>query len=356
MSKINRKILIIINAALLIISAACCIGIYKNSRTFLNPKEYERWRGDRDIEFTQLSMFIPSSDNISTAEINAYRTSMQEAFKKENIIEDTSDKIFVDCWSLNSSCNIVTDKAHTEASVIAVGGEFFDFHPITLLSGQYISEDDYLNDWVILDEELAWYLFGSSDVVGLSVNIDAQTFYIAGVIDREDDKASTTAYSGGMGLYMPYDAYKYIHENDAPVTCYEVVMPDPVKNYALNLAKEKFPSKKCEIIVNKDRFKASNLITVTKNLPSRAMNSSVPYPYWENAIRYSENISAVLLIFAVLALIFPLITLIWLLIKGIKAGRSKLGENIIPDLKDNIEESIRVRQRARWEKKHPGQK
>lgn len=61
-----------------------------------------------------------------------------------------------------------------------MGGNFFDFHPIRLLSGNYISPDDLMKDRVLLDEDTAWLLFGGTQLEGLSFKIDGVPFVVAG--------------------------------------------------------------------------------------------------------------------------------------------------------------------------------
>jgi len=106
-------------------------------------------------------------------------------------------------------------RARARFSVIAVGGNFFDFHPIRLLSGNYITPDDLMQDRVLLDEETAWLLFGGTELSGMSFKINGVPFVVAGVIQREQDFASEKAYSSGMGIYMSYDGYSSLFEEAA---------------------------------------------------------------------------------------------------------------------------------------------
>ena len=55
--------------------------------------------------------------------------------------------------------------------MLAVGGQFFEFHPLRLLSGSYIAEGDLSPDRVLLDRELAWELFGGTELTGMSVEV-----------------------------------------------------------------------------------------------------------------------------------------------------------------------------------------
>ena len=350
----GTRIKLIITAALVLISAACVIAAVRISSLLPLEKEYERWRGDNEMEFSQVSCFVPESDRLDVTGVNTFRNNMVEGFSKASL--DISGKLFVDCYSASGSCQIATDKANTKASVLAVGGEFFDFHLYEFTDGTYFSENSTLSDNVILDEELAWFLFGATEVVGSPVNINGQVFYVSGVIKREQDFASREAYNGGMGLILPLASYQNIAEDSVYISCYEVVLPNPVRNFAINLVQEKFPAKNSVIQENTGRFSFESLIKVIRNSSKRTMSASVPYPYWENSARYAESRAAKYLFAALLALLYPVIFAVSLIVRLFKKAKTKAEDDVLPDIKEKAEEQIRVRQRKRWEKAHPGQK
>ena len=139
-------------------------------------------------------------------------------------------------------------------TAIGVGGDYFLFHPLQLLSGGYVSDEDYMADRVVLDAQTAFNLFGSSDVAGMEVTINGKTFPIAGVVKSEDDFATAAALDAGAKassdptgvqsaskamIYMSYAALNAMAE--LPIDCYEIVLPDPVSGFAKKLMTEKIP-------------------------------------------------------------------------------------------------------------------
>ena len=78
----------------------------------------------------------------------------------------------------------------------------------------------------------------------------------------------------------------------------------------------------------------------------------VLYPYWENAARCVEDRAALLLVAAIAALILPVVTVLVLAVRYAVRGKRRLEDDLLPAWKDSAEEAIRVRQRARWEKRH----
>lgn len=102
--------------------------------------------------------------------------------------------LYQDAWSGTATSVAVSGPAgKSNVKTYGVGGDFFLFHPYTLLSGSYIAESDFAQDRVVLDENLAWQLFGSSDVAGMEVTIGERNYPVAGVVRLEDDKATKKA-------------------------------------------------------------------------------------------------------------------------------------------------------------------
>lgn len=88
--------------------------------------------------------------------------------------------LYQDAWSGTATSVAVSGPAgKSNVKTYGVGGDFFLFHPYTLLSGSYIAESDFAQDRVVLDENLAWQLFGSSDVAGMEVTIGERNYPVA---------------------------------------------------------------------------------------------------------------------------------------------------------------------------------
>lgn len=351
-SKKKRIIFAIANGALLLIMAACLIAGSVLSGKLESQKEAARWRGDSDTEFSQLSCFIPVDEKVSLEQVAEFRTNMTKKLHEAALDIDNDNTLFADAWSCTGTVNVSSDNGKGEAAVIAVGGEFFEFHPIRLISGSYITQRDLMKDRVLLDEELAWLLYGGTDIAGLSIKINGVPYMIAGVVEREQDKFSKAAYTSGRGLYMSYDGYSQLAE-DAGITCYEVVLANPVKDFALGVVKDSFPIGRGEIIENSRRFEFGRLLKLARQFGSRSMQTmGVIYPYWENAARSVEDWCSLLALVAVVCAALPVITAAVIAIKLLARGKAKLEDDIVPQLVENTGEAIRAQQRRRWEKKH----
>ena len=354
MKKLSRgkAIWLAVCAVLLLAAALCGLGVRVLSGRLTSQQEAARWQGESDRSFSQVSCFLSADSALDVSGIYTFRYAVLDALTESGFEWDEGLNPFIDAWSCEGKMTVTGVKTTTDAPVIAVGGQFFEFHPLRLLDGCYIAEGDLSPDRVLLDEELAWELFGGTALTGMSVQVNGVELTVGGVVERETDSASRRAYSGEKGFFMSYETYAAISGRKG-IGCYEVVLPETVKGYAAALVAEKFPLGEGESVVNTDRFGYERLLALARDLPKRAAHGGeVRYPYWENAARITENECAVLAV-ASLALLLPaaitaLVTLIRLLVRG----RAALEESVLPAAKDRLEEAVRVRARKRWEKKH----
>lgn len=352
-------------AVLLALLCGLCLLAYGYLAQLLDSqRQAERWQGESETEFRQLSCYMSVDEKLSLEQIYTFRKAMMDKFHEAAIDLSTDAQLFCDAWCSFGTVNVSSSQGKGEVSVIAVGGNYFDFHPIRLLSGNYIGPDDLMKDRVLLDEDVAWLLFGGTELSGMSFKINGQPFVVAGVIQREQDFASKAAYTAGMGIYMSYEGYSALLaantglETDAAsegvgINCYEVVMANPVKNFALNFAKEKFPIGGGLLVDNTGRYDYETILKMTKSFGQRSMQTrGVILPYWENAARGVEDWCLVLLLCAMVTAVLPLVLLVIWAVRLFIKGKTKLGEELLPQARENVEEAIRVRQRRAWEKRH----
>ena len=350
--KAKRLLLLIVCAALTLAAAACFItGLYLTTR-LTSQQAAQRWQGESELNYTQLSCFVPIDEKLSLNQIYSFRTELMKKLHEAALDVDNTQQLYVDAWSCTGKALATTDLGKGDASVIAVGGDFFHFHPLRLLNGTYFYENDLMKDRVLLDEELAWLLFGGTELQGLTLKINGVPFQVAGVIEREQDFASERAYTAGMGLYMSYDAWLTLEPN-AGVTSYELVMAEPVKGFAVNFVREKFPIGQGEIVENTKRFSMGNLLWLVTKYGTRSMQKlGVLLPYWENAARCMEDWGALVCLLGWLFITPPLVVLAVTAIRLLRRGKEKLADDVLPEWKDRAEEAVRVRQRRRWERRH----
>ena len=348
----RRRVLLILCAALLVLAGCCLLQLRHYAALLPSQSAAERWGGDGELGFRQVSCYLTVEEPVTLNQIYAFRYAILDKLHEAGLEADTDTRLFRDAWSTTGKLEAASDLNHGQVSVIAVGGDFFQFHPLRLLSGNYLTEDDVMEDRILLDEEAAWLLFGSTDLAGMPVKLNGVPFVVSGVIEREQDFASQKAYTAGRGIFMSYDAFLHLNEK-AAATCYELVLAEPVLNFTRNFAAEKFPLGQGELVENTGRFDFFRLLGLVKQFGQRSMQRlGVVYPYWENAARCVEDWGALLALLTVCALTIPGITALVLLYLALRRGKEKLTEELLPKAGETVAEAVRKRQRKAWVKKH----
>lgn len=313
---IQVKLLFAVNFVLLLVFCAAALGLHMISSSFETVTAARRFGGESAIRFAQLSCFLPVGEGKSEEDIWNIRQSLETKFVEQSLTAPQGGSLFIDAYSASASVNVSTDHGNAQVSALGVGGNFFYFHPLRLRSGAYIAERDLMDDLVVLDEALAWRLFGGMELAGMTLYINDKPFMVAGVVTMEDDFAAQRALDQEGSLFLSYSALQRLDEK-LSIDCYEIVMPDPISGYARGVLEQMLPAGEETMVENSGRFSLARLCAVIGSFGERSMrNGAVLYPYWENALRFAEDWAALLLALAVLAALFPLATFVVLAVRG----------------------------------------
>lgn len=262
----------------------------------------------------------------------------------------------VSCCAQGQATLTFENRTAENAAAIGVSGDFFLFHPMNFVSGSAFSGDDLMKDSIVIDEDMAWQLFGSTDIIGQSVLIGGVPHYIEGVIKRDSGRIAKASGLDKSYVFMSYDSLskygtilsgrverKEIAEDGTSaevggINCIEVVCPNPVRGLAARIAKEALGVKDefVSVIDNTDRFSFIPLLTVIRSYGTRSMwNKAIYYPYWENMARGYEDILATMLFIRMLCLLFAIL---FISIGIINAYRNKTWtvRSVVRDISDKI--------------------
>ena len=178
-----------------------------------------------------------------------------------------------------------------------------------------------MQDRVVLDEELAWKLFGSVDLAGMTVTIGGKPYYIAGVVERETDFASSKAYTDGPGIFMSYSVLKDMGVCSG-ISCYELVCADPISGFVSSVVTDGLSNSGAyPVIENSARYSLSGIFRVVGDFGERSMNNyGVVYPYWENAARLIEDYMALCLVLFIIFAAMPAVCLFVLAVIWLRRG------------------------------------
>ena len=277
-----------------------------------------RW--DAEGKSAQVSCFFSEQITVDEMQLMNFEKELEKSLKgvlsQEEYSEENNRRLIVDAYSAMGTITIFSEKGKMEVNAVGIGGDFYLFHPLQLISGGYFSGDDLMKDSVILDEEAAWQLFGSSDIVGQSVMIGNVPHYIQGVIKREEGRFAESAGLNQTVAYVSLESLEAYGNGDG-ISTYEIIAPDPVEKYVYNAVKEKLGVKETDMIVveNSSRYTVKALIPVILDFGTRSMqHTAVRFPYWENIARGWEDVKALVLVLQFVFLLLPGVIIVGFLI------------------------------------------
>ncbi len=377
---------------LTILSVLCLFYIASISHSQLSQHGAARFSGDGQ-RYAQISSFFTDDSTINESNINNYRSSVQKSLEEASLKSKYANaRLWVDCYSGKAKVKTTKGKSTEDVTMIGVGGDFFLFHPMTMLEGYYFSSNDMMKDRILIDKEVAWQLFGSTDVIGMDMQVGSKTCVVVGVFELSDDKATKNAVGKTPMIYAPFEMLSEVNgvsgtglgatsagttstgttsggtSNGAKVSCYEILLPNPVSGFAKqimlkNIAGVDLTSTtsseidleelKVEILENTNRFSFVRLLETMKSIGTRSMHRKpMEYPFWENIARAKEDIAIIFLRLMILFLIFPVIAILrW----GWKRFRQR--KWTIKRVKQVMEEKAEVKKKKKWEElKHEKEK
>lgn len=367
----NPKQLVLLVINIILVTACILLGIYagKSRGKLYSQQEAKRWESKKN-SYAQVSAFASPNRNLQKEDITAIRGSLMAKLSEDSLNESKGNaRVWIDAYSGECPAEVRKDTNTLSVTAVGVGGDFFQFHPIPLLSGSYISSGDLNQDRVVVDENFAWAMFGSNDIVGMQIWMGDNIYTIAGVVEVNEDSLYRIAYGEGNRIYMSYDMLKKQQE-ELKITCYEAVLPNPISNYAYyalrkacGLEEEEEDTIKktenplnfdtVEVVENSNRFQWLERITGLKNRKYRVMRTStVGYPFWENLARVEECRQENILIVRILLLICPCSCLVlWLY--GLWSRRKwtvkGICVNVLDRIREQQEKTAEERQREKEE-------
>ena len=288
-------------------------GTWLVTKDLYDQQAVERW-ADKEDDYAQISCFYPISMELSDFGFLSLHHSVEEALIAASLTsEHMNADLFADAYSVTGKLQISTENASKEVNAVGVSDSFFLFHPIRLLTGSYFDENMIMKDGVILDEDTAFYLYGSEDVVGMPVYIGNTQYYIRGVATRDDGYFAKKAGLSEAVCFVSVDTLKTQGTIVGSYT-YEAVIPNPVEGFAKDTVVTALNDtmQQIEVVENSARFSFDAKKEVVLDFGVRSMSrNSILYPYWENIARACEDLCGLLFLiqsaaFTIAAVLFIL--------------------------------------------------
>ncbi|MCH5192950.1 MAG: ABC transporter permease [Oscillospiraceae bacterium] len=346
-------VIAIVNMLALLFFGAMTLFFLKLKGSLPDQQTVSRW-SDGSMPYAQVSIYFEPSAAMTIDTVFMTRTNMEKKLVENSLSpEKEGTRLWADAFSTaQEKITVSTETASADTSMFAVGGDFFLFHPQELLYGSYFSDNDVMQDRVVIDDVLAWRLYGSSDIAGKPVIINGKYFFIAGVFRQSDNSDVKKVYGEKPRIFMSYQGYELLGKTPR-YECYEACLPSPVKGAGARMIKEALSASDdtCLAVENSSRYSLKNRFGIIKNFGMRSVvDKAVVYPYWENAARITEDKSALLLVLQIIGLAVPVSTVTYLIAKLIR-GRKKLIKKAIDAIKRKYNDFKKGRRERPKEKK-----
>ena len=255
-----------------------------------------RWSSDGD--YAQISVFYTEKSAPRAEQFTQFEDTLEGLYAQEGIAPKENGRLWISAASGTGNVRLTTDRGQMTAAAVGIVGDFFLFHPQKLLYGSLPIGSESQTNGIVIDEEIAWQLFGGSDVAGMEVMIGGESHVVLGVISRDCDAMEKKAGADVPTVYLSYESLS-THGFTSGLTCYEILLPNPVSGYAKELVENGLGvgGGSSELVENSKRYSVSSLFDVAGDFGVRSMKTTgFIYPSWENAARGWEDVLAVVLV------------------------------------------------------------
>lgn len=313
------------------------------------------WAGDG--AYSLVSVYSEAGAPMTLNDIFTARVNIEKKLVENSIsAENGNARVWADAFS--SAQELITVNAGvstSEAHLIVTGGDFGIFHPMDFISGSFYSDDAVMQDNVVIDEVLAWRLYGSSDIVGKPVLINGKYYFVSGVFRQSENKNMERVYGEKPRIFMSRGGYGIISpEKEADFICYEACLPNAVSGFGKKILSEAMGLEENtdRVIENSARYSLKSRFDIIRNFGMRSVaDSPVFYQYWENAARITEDKAALLLVMQAMGLFLPVCTAAYYFCKLIR-NRKKLAKKAMDALKGDLHK-INTRRKSKQTSKDP---
>ena len=296
--KIKTRFIILAAVNLAAIAAAAVLSLVGSSLAKSQRYNYaaDRWTQGAG-GCTQVSCFFSDDSGFVKDSIMSVRMSLLNSLDSAAVVQKKGQTLCPDAYSAPlGRFQVTSDRVgNSQADVTAVGGEFFLFRSFDLLHGNYISDSDLMQDGAVIDRTLAFSLYGSDNIAGMNIYINNTSFLIAGVIDDPRTKYERECTGDYPKAYISYTKAAELSGSEpfSKVSCYEVIVPDPVENFGFSTVEKIFGNEyegKVILVNNTKRFTTTVRAAELKSISRRGVRQeAISLPYWENASRIVEH-------------------------------------------------------------------
>ncbi len=314
------------------VGMAFAMHTYKYS--FAHEHVAERFSGS--THFAQITVFASEEAGLTYDKIQYFRYNLEKKLTEESLTPPNEGaRLYADAFSAFDSVTLSSNGTRTaKAKLSYIGGDYRLFYP--LYENMPDIDGDINHDRMLLSRSAAWQLYGGDNLYDYPVSVGEMTYYVSGVYADYDENESVKSFYGDRVSA----AVDLMSDTERPITCYDIILIDPVKNFALDTVKEclDLPEGTYLLVENSSRFSLSKLF---RKIPT-LVESDEPLPTGvditpeETEARHAEKILAVMLILLILLAVWPLVRLIVRIFRIGRAVKRFFGRTVVRRIKERF--------------------
>lgn len=301
------RICVIIAAACIVVAAVFFVLSATAGNALYDQQVAKYWESssgeENTMRYSQVTVFLGRGTGFGYDGMARMRQTLAARYASESIAPTKTDaRVWLDAGYAMTTVTIESGKNSVTADAVGIIGDYFRFHEIELMGGQYLNPAEPSRDIVLLDWDAAWRLFGASNVAGFELMVGGIRCVVGGVVENADDDAAT------MMIYTSFELLERLNPR-VEMSVVEFVVPSPVTGYGLQTVTDMFSDIATAdriIVENSTRFLLSERLKgIGKLGESVRQTQSIALPDWENRARITEFRATVFLLLAIVFAVFP---------------------------------------------------
>lgn len=323
-----------VTAVLTVASVGMALAMHTYKYSFSHEHVAERFSGGE--RFAQITVFASEQAELTYDKILYFRYNLEKKLTEKSLTPPNEGaRLYADAFSTFEDVTLSSDGTRTAKAKLAyIGGDYRLFYE--LYEGMPDIDGDINHDRMLLSRSAAWQLYGGESLYDYPVSVGDTTYYVSGVYADYDETESVKAFYGDRVSA----AADLMHDTARFITCYDLIVIDPVKNFALDTVKEclELPEGTYLLVENSSRFSLANLF---RKIPT-LVESDEPLPTGvditpeETEARHAEKILAVMLMLLIVLSVWPLLRLcVWVFRLG-RAVKRFFERTVVRRIKDKF--------------------
>ena len=262
----------------------------------------ERWSASGE-RFAVITLYTEEGSALSADQVKTWVRGIEAKLLESSVSPKENARSWAYTYAAEETMTVHGPKDKATAEVIAAGGDFFVFHPQEFVYGSAFLNDESNPDGVVIDEDLAWKIFGATDIVGMEMTVNEVPFIVTGVSRRASDRGIYDyTYGDRPRMYMSYAGYVKLRGDENRITMFETALPNSVRGFAKGIFDGAVSANEETMTVTEatERFSLTTRYANMKILKySWIRENKIEYPYWENEAKVADYRCAILMIFEV---------------------------------------------------------